>query len=111
MFLFYIHEMEMVFDWFNLRVFCLDDAGHKIVLGEESVVPVGSILFYFISFYLALFLLVILLYTNIYSCILFMLVDGRVISQLNRGSLDHPSFTWQQQAAEAAETCWVNGKR
>ena len=34
------------------------------------------------------------------------------ISQSNKGSLDHLSFTWQQQTAETAETCWVTvGKR
>ena len=61
--------------WFSLRVFCLDDAGCIIVLGEESVVPVGSISFYFIfsgSIPFGDFIL------HIYSCILFMLVDGRV---------------------------------
>jgi len=47
--------MKCLIVWFNLRVFCLDDAGRIIVLGEESVVPVGSILFYLIFSFSFLF--------------------------------------------------------
>ena len=55
------------------------EGGRGLVQIEAAVVPVGGV-FYFISFFLALFFLVILFYTHtyIYSCILLVLADGTV---------------------------------
>ena len=92
--------------WFNLRVFCLDDAGRIILLGEESVVPVGG---YFILFhFFLLFFLVILFYTHIYSCILLMLVDGTVHLAVEQRKSRSPIIRVETASSWSCRNCcWV----
>ena len=105
-FLFYIHGVEIVTEMFDFLVqftsilFGWCGTHHSFRRGKCSACREYSILFHFF-FLFSIGDFILHIYIHAYcSCYW----KAGCISQLNTGSLDHLSFTWQQQAAEAAET-------